>query len=166
MLKKDGGRGAFGSFRSSLGGHARDSVLSHGGRNSYTSRGRFSSKYGDNRLYLQRLSRNSIDSSQGLQGGEAGGQEFKMKIRPKPRKYDREDLDESYFAANSNDGNISRDDLSQADTGPTDKSDYVYASKRDFKIFDKKHTNKNYASNEIRTSRYTMGNFIPQNLIE
>lgn len=70
MLKKDGGRsgGAFGSFRSSLGGHARDSVLSGhgGGRNSYTSKGRFSSKYGDNRLYLQRLSRNSIDSCPGL----------------------------------------------------------------------------------------------------
>jgi len=56
ILKRDGGFKSFG---------ARDSVLSagHAQRNSYTSR--FSSKYGDNRLYLQRLSRNSIDSSQG-----------------------------------------------------------------------------------------------------
>lgn len=60
ILKRDGG------FKS-LG--ARDSVLSGGGgRNSYTSR--FSSKYGDNRLYLQRLSRHSIDSTQGI-GPEA-----------------------------------------------------------------------------------------------
>ena len=52
ILKKDG----FSSFG------ARDSVLS--GRNSYNAKGgRFSSKYGDNRLYLQRLSRHSIDSS-------------------------------------------------------------------------------------------------------
>lgn len=57
ILKKDGNFGSFGG---------RDSVLS--GRNSYTAKGgRFSSKYGDNRLYLQRLSRHSIDSSQGLQ---------------------------------------------------------------------------------------------------
>jgi uncharacterized sporulation protein YeaH/YhbH (DUF444 family) len=58
ILKKDQG---FKSFR------GRDSVLS--GRNSYNSKGRFSSKYGDNRLYLQRLSRNSIDSSTGMGEG-------------------------------------------------------------------------------------------------
>ena len=56
ILKKEGNNGGFGA---SFGG--RDSVLS--GRNSYNRSGRFSSKYGDNRLYLQRLSRNSIDSS-------------------------------------------------------------------------------------------------------
>lgn len=55
LLKKEG----FGGF-GSIG--ARESVL-HTGRYSYTQR--FSSKYGDNRLYLQRLSRNSLDSSHG-----------------------------------------------------------------------------------------------------
>jgi hypothetical protein len=32
-----------------------------------------------------------------------------MKIRPKPRNYNKDDLDESYFAARS-DGNCSKDD--------------------------------------------------------
>ena len=44
ILKKEGHAGGFASFG------ARDSVLS--GRNSYNRSGRFSSKYGDNRLYL------------------------------------------------------------------------------------------------------------------
>ena len=52
---------------------------------------------------------------------EGSNQQYKMKIRPKPRKYNPEDLDESYFAAKSNeDGNMSREE------GPDggDKTDF------------------------------------------
>ena len=165
ILKKQNlGSGGRGSFL----GAARESVLSGGGRsgrNSYTSR--FSSKYGDNRLYLQRLSRNSIDSSQGLHG-ESSGQQYKMKIRPKPRNYNRDDLDESYFAANSNeDGNCSREEtMAGSDAQSADKSDFFKTSKREFKIFEKKLDHKNFTSNEIKSSKYTALNFIPQNLVE
>ena len=85
-----------------------------------------------------------------------------MKIRPKPRKYNPEDLDESYFAAKSNeDGNISREE------GPDggDKTDFFNTQKREFKILDKKNGQKNYASNQIISSNYTRANFIPLNLI-
>lgn len=139
---------------------ARDSVLSGGGqRNSYTSR--FSSKYGDNRLYLQRLSRNSLDSSQGLGApAEPPTGQYQMKIRPKPRKYRHgEEMDESYFAKNSQeDGNNSREEPDD------DKSDFFKSSKREFKIFDKKIKEKNYASNMIWTQKYTWLNLIPLGL--
>jgi hypothetical protein len=84
-----------------------------------------------------------------------------MKIRPKPRKYNPEDLDESYFAAKSNeDGNCSREENPAAD-----KSDFFNTQKREFKILDKKNASKNYASNQIINSIYTRANFIPLNLI-
>lgn len=84
-----------------------------------------------------------------------------MKIRPKPRKYNPEDLDESYFAAKSNeDGNISREE------NPGDKSDFFNTQKREFKILDKKIDSRNYATNQILTSNYTRANFIPLNLIQ
>ena len=84
-----------------------------------------------------------------------------MKIGPKPRKYNPEDLDESYFAAKSNeDGNISREE------NPGDKSDFFITQKRGFKILDKKIDSRNYATNQILTSNYTRANFIPLNLIQ
>jgi hypothetical protein len=138
ILKKEGHAGGFESFG------ARNSYLS--GRNSFNRSGRFSSKYGDNRLYLQRLSRNSIDSSQGLNPTPGGDNETKYKIRPKPRKYNKgEEMDESYFATNSNeDGNISREE-----TTPGGDSGFFSTSKREFKILDKKISSKSYANNEI-----------------
>jgi len=129
ILKKDKG---FGTLKQ------RDSVLS--GRNSYNSRGRYSSKYGDNKQYLLRLSRNSIDSSSNLQ---ADHQMERLKLRPKPRKYDMLDPDESYFAVTSN------GDGDNLETGPSsEKSDFFTTSKREFKIFDKKPW-KIYCSNEL-----------------
>ena len=132
ILKKDKGFGG------------RDSVISSGQRHSYTSR--FSSKYGDNRLYLQRLSRNSIDSSSQI---DQNGQ-YKMKIRPKPRKYGGEELEESYFAVNSNEGkqNLSRDETA-------DESDFFDTQKREFKIYDKTIEEKGYSTNEIKTAKYS-----------
>ena len=48
-----------------------------------------------------------------------GQEDFKMKIRPKPRKYQGdEELDESYFAARSNGDAESKDD-SITDSGLT-----------------------------------------------
>lgn len=83
-----------------------------------------------------------------------------MKIRPKPRKYNREDMDESYFAANSQeDGDRSREEL----VSPGE-SDFFKASKREFKIFEKKISEKNFASNRICTSKYTWANFVALNL--
>jgi magnesium-transporting ATPase (P-type) len=85
-----------------------------------------------------------------------------MKIRPKPRKYNPEDLDESYFAAKSNeDGNVSREE-----NPATDKSDFFNTQKREFKILDKKNAQRPYASNKITSSTYTFSNFIPLNLIQ
>ena len=109
---------------------ARDSVKSGGGcpngRNSYTSR--FSSKYGDNRLYLQRLSRNSLDKDMCDQ----------IKIRPKPRKYAKDEMDESYFAKNSNDEGSCSTDERTASTAASSTSGFCSKSKREFKIFQKK----------------------------
>jgi len=39
-------------------------------------------------------------------------------------------------------------------------------SKREFKLFEKKLDHKNFTSNEIKSSKYTALNFIPQNLVE
>ena len=135
----------------------RDSVKSGGGcpngRNSYTSR--FSSKYGDNRLYLQRLSRNSLDKDMCDQ----------MKIRPKPRKYAKDEMDESYFAKNSNDEGSCSTDERTASTAASSTSGFCSKSKREFKIFQKK-AGDGFTSNEIVTSKYTLSNFVPLNLVE
>ena len=160
IIKREGGFKSFG---------ARDSVLSGGGgagRNSYTSR--FSSKYGDNRLYLRRLSRNSLDTSTGFGGAgdTSNSGQYKMKIRPKPRKYNKEDMDESYFANSNEDGNQSREDDEADPDHATDKSDFFKTSKREFKIFDKKIAEKRYASNRIRSYRYSLWNFMPLNLVD
>jgi hypothetical protein len=76
-----------------------------------------------------------------------------MKIRPKPRKYGHDELEESYFAVNSNEGkqNLSRDDSGNE---TTDKSDFYDSHKREFKIFDKNIDEKGYSSNEIKTTKY------------
>ena len=65
-----------------------------------------------------------------------------MKIRPKPRKYNKgEEMDESYFATNSNeDGNMSREEVTPSGG---DKSGFFDTSKREFKILDKKIDSKN-----------------------
>lgn len=42
-----------------------------------------------------------------------------MKIRPKPRNYKKDDLDESYFAARS-DGNCSKDENNNYKKSDTD----------------------------------------------
>lgn len=90
-----------------------------------------------------------------------------MKIRPKPRKYNKgEEMDESYFATNSNedgDGNMSREEVTP---NPGDKSGFFNTSKREFKILDKKISSKNYASNNIQTSEYNWLSFIPLNLVK
>ena len=89
-----------------------------------------------------------------------------MKIRPKPRKYNETEVNESYFAANSNeDGNCSREDP-DGDSTPNDKSDFFKTPKREFKIFERKLDQKNFASNEIKTAKYSPMSFIPQNLVE
>ena len=97
---------------------------------------------------MQRLSRNSIDSSQGFNPTPGGDDDAKYKIKPKPRKYNKgEELEESYFATNSNeDGNISRE---EATPSGDDKSGFFATSKREFKILDKKISSKNYANNDI-----------------
>ena len=89
-----------------------------------------------------------------------------MKIRPKPRKYNNgEDMDESYFAANSQeDGNNSPEETGDTDSQYKDKSNFFTSSKREFKIFDKKIKDKNYSSNVISTTHYSVKNFIPLNL--
>lgn len=87
-----------------------------------------------------------------------------MKIRPKPRKYNNEDIDESYFATKSDENSKSRDD--EAEDENKDKSEFFKTSKREFKIFDKKINEKNYSSNRIRTFRYNAWNFIPLNLVD
>lgn len=86
-----------------------------------------------------------------------------MKIRPKPRKYNNEDIDESYFATKSDENSRSRDE--ETPDGDQDKSEFFKTSKREFKIFDKKISEKNYASNKIRSFRYNTLNFIPLNLV-
>jgi len=86
-----------------------------------------------------------------------------MKIRPKPRKYNNEDIDESYFATKSDENSRSRDE--ETPDGDQDKSEFFKTSKREFKIFDKKISEKNYASNKIRSFRYNTFNFIPLNLV-
>ena len=68
-----------------------------------------------------------------------------LKLRPKPRKYDMLDPDESYFAATSNeDGDV------EAGVNSGEKSDFFQSPKREFKIFDKK-PQKNYCSNELES---------------
>ena len=88
-----------------------------------------------------------------------------MKIRPKPRKYNKgEEMDESYFATNSNeDGNMSREEVTPSGG---DKSGFFDTSKREFKILDKKIDSKNYSSNKVQTSEYNLLNFIPFNLVK
>ena len=83
-----------------------------------------------------------------------------MKIRPKPRNYNKDDLDESYFAARS-DGNCSKDDNNNQIKNNSD----ILTSKIEFKIFNKKTIN-DFSSNEIKTSNYINGNFFFPNLIE
>lgn len=87
-----------------------------------------------------------------------------MKIRPKPRNYSKDDLDESYFAARStgDDGACSRDE--ENDRCPD--SGYADVEKREFKILDKKLEKMKFASNEISTTKYTKGNFISLALLE
>ena len=73
-----------------------------------------------------------------------------MKIQPKPRKYNKDDLEESYFAANSNeDGNCSREETMAENGCASDKSDFFKTLGREFKIFDKKLDQKNFASNRV-----------------
>jgi len=45
-----------------------------------------------------------------------------MKIRPKPRKYNREDLDESYFATNSCEGDVNLSQQEVETEASSDKS--------------------------------------------
>ena len=142
ILKRDKG------LRSFKGSFSRDSLS---GRNSYNSKGRFSSKYGDNRLYLQRLSRHSIDSSQGLET-----QEYQLKIRPKPRLYSHEELDESYFAKRSaEDGSNSQEELET-------HSEFGSGIQREFKIFDKKTC---FESNYLSPWPSKIGWFLAESLL-
>ena len=89
-----------------------------------------------------------------------------MKIRPKPRKYNNEDIDESYFATKSDENSRSRDGDGDEDDEGKDKLDFFKTSKREFKIFDKKICEKGYSSNRIRTFKYSRWNFIPLNLVD
>ena len=47
-----------------------------------------------------------------------------------------------------------------------DKSKFFSCPKREFKIFDKKIREKNYASNRIYSSSYSLLNFVPYNLTQ
>ena len=49
-----------------------------------------------------------------------------MKIRPKPRKYNNEDIDESYFATKSDENSRSRDE--ETPDGDQDKSEFFKTS--------------------------------------
>ena len=51
-----------------------------------------------------------------------------MKIRPKPRKYNNEDIDESYFATKSDENSRSRDE--ETPDGDQDKSEFFKTSSR------------------------------------
>lgn len=88
-----------------------------------------------------------------------------IKIRPKPRRYAKDEMDESYFAKNSNDeGNGSTDEPNDSTTASS-TSGFCSQSKREFKIFQKK-AGDGFASNEIKTTRYSLASFIPLNLVE
>lgn len=160
ILKKEG-FGTLNSFkgmRGSFNGRKSDLLNASGG-----SGNRFSSKYGDNRLYLQRLSRTSLDSSSGLAEEIKQNPQYKMKVRPKLRNYSKDDLDESYFAARSNGGecNESRESDEEAK-----KSCFTEKEKREFKILEKKPEKMKFAGNEISSIKYTNANFISLSIVE
>jgi hypothetical protein len=162
ILKKEGfgtfhSRNSFKGMRGSVNGRKSDKMNMSGGSGT-----RFSSKYGDNRLYLQRLSRTSLDSSSGLAEEIKQSPQYMLKVKPKLRNYSKDDLDESYFAARSNGGdcNESRESDEEA------RKCYAETEKREFKILEKKPEKMKSAGNEISSIKYTPANFLSLPIVE
>ena len=84
-----------------------------------------------------------------------------MKIRPKPRRYNDDELDESYFAARSN-GEEKGGSWSDENQG--NQNDINKRGMREFKIYDKKLETKRMNGNYHSVTPYEHRQFIPVTL--